>query len=180
MSNFFNLEKYWFGYNLHLATSTRNPLWIFLCVDRNFAPFFFLPVFDYPLHNGIRSEAVPAVNSTQDSFPPGLLDMNKTLPNESDLSSLWITVFHRGGECLDSYSIRVWSILVRIYFCLSMAYKINLGMKRCPILFIFFNCREHYYVVVKDNCATCTYLEMVQQIFCDCKGCTNHHFWHVL
>lgn len=70
-------------------------MWIFLGVDRNFA-LFYLPVFYYPLHNGIRSEAVPTVNRTQDSFPPRLLDMKKTLPNECDQSSLQITVFHRG------------------------------------------------------------------------------------
>lgn len=43
--------------------------------------------------------------------------------------------------------------------------------------YIIFNGREHYYLVVRDDC---TYLEMVQQIFGDCKWCTDHHFWHIL
>lgn len=93
-----------------------------------------LPVFDYPLHNGICSEAVPTVDGTQDSFPPRLLDMDKTSPNECDSSSLRITVLHKGGECLESYSIRVRSVLVRIYFCLPMTYKIHLWIKRCAVL----------------------------------------------
>lgn len=42
-----------------------------------------LPVFDYPLYDGIGGEAVPAVHDPQDSSPPGLLDVNKTGPNEN-------------------------------------------------------------------------------------------------
>lgn len=42
-----------------------------------------LPVFDYPLYDGISGEAVPAVHDPQDSSPPGLLDVNKTGPNEN-------------------------------------------------------------------------------------------------
>lgn len=38
-----------------------------------------LPVFDYPLHDGVRSEAVPTVNSAQDSFSSGLLSIKETL-----------------------------------------------------------------------------------------------------
>lgn len=38
-----------------------------------------LPVFDYPLHDGVRSEAVPAVNSVQDPFSSGLLSIKEKL-----------------------------------------------------------------------------------------------------
>lgn len=46
--------------------------------------FGFVPVFDYPLYDGVCGEAVPAVHSPQDSSPPRLLHINKTAPNEND------------------------------------------------------------------------------------------------
>lgn len=52
-----------------------------------------LPVFDYPLYDGIGGEAVPAVHDPQDSSPPGLLDVNKTGPNE------------HGSDCRDASEV---------------------------------------------------------------------------
>lgn len=46
--------------------------------------FFFLPVFDDPLYDGVCGEAVPAVHDPQDSSPPRLLHINETAPNEND------------------------------------------------------------------------------------------------
>lgn len=45
---------------------------------------YFLPVFDYPLYDGVCGEAVAAVHRPQDSSPPRLLHVNKTAPNEND------------------------------------------------------------------------------------------------
>lgn len=91
--------------------------------------YLFLPVFDYPLYDGICGEAVPAVHGPQDPSPPRLLHINKTAPGEngSDYSheSGWWWLGKWGG----SYSIRVGSVPARVDFCPPVTYKIHLQIK---------------------------------------------------
>lgn len=65
--------------------------------------FSWLPVFDYPLHNGVCCETVSAVNGTQDSSPPWLLVINKTSPCDDILS----TVLNEGRECFLQHMGRI-------------------------------------------------------------------------
>lgn len=88
---------------------------------------FFLPVFDYPLYDGIGGEAVPAVHDPQDSSPPRLLDVNKTGPNENESD-------YSNASGWGSYSIRVRSIPARVYFCPPMTNKIHLWKKKKTLL----------------------------------------------
>lgn len=72
-----------------------------------------------------------------------------------------------------SYSVWVRAILVRVYFRLPMANEVHLCRQVATLRLWWYSC---FWILLN----VLLYLEMIQQILCDCKRCTNHHLRHIL
>lgn len=91
---------------------------------------------------------------------------------------LKMTLLERDSWHLKPYSVRVGSILVRIYFCLPMTHQIHLRVKQNEDMPFSYS---QIWWILTFGCEEClSYLEMIQQISGDRKRSTNHHLWYIL
>ena len=138
-----------FCQGIYSVISAPRLLWMFPGVDRSLAPFLLLSFFFFfylfliilcTMASVVRLFPLSTVRRI-----PFLLGSCVWIKHEqiNVIYHPWGLQYFTEAECSESYSIRVGSVLVRIYFCLSVAYKIHLGIKRPS-----YNCREYIIIII--------------------------------